>query len=141
MDSWRKTFREGIAPLLSDAALAALRAALCQNDRTLIQKATTEPAPILQEFDSPVQCGCALAYCGWRGEGLESVGAVTDYFGELCYAADRRLGGPAAVRWFINWFDDTPRGEMIWELVEEVQLEIDRRLAAHRATEEERRAA
>ena len=70
--------------------------------------------------DWPVEAACALGYCGWQGDGLETVGEVEEFFARACFEADQRLGEPAACRWFLNWFDDTPRDEMRRELLAEV---------------------
>lgn len=77
--------------------------------------------------DWPVEAACALGYCGWQGEHLETVGQVEEFFAKLCFEADSRLGEPAACRWFLNWFDDTPRQRMILELLEEVELALAER--------------
>lgn len=125
MESWRKVWREGFAPLLSDSALLALRDALTKDDKTLIQGATTTPPPLMCVQDWPVEAACALGLCGWKGENLETVGLVEEYFAKMCFEAGQRLGEPAACRWFLNWFDDTPRDEMRRELLGEVQLLLD----------------
>ena len=52
MESWRKVWREGLAPLLSDNSLRALRRALVEDDPRLIQGATTTPPP-LPSFGCP----------------------------------------------------------------------------------------
>lgn len=122
IESWRKVWREGFAPLLSDSALVSLRDALTKDDKTLIQGATTTPPPLMCVQDWPVEAACALGLCGWKGENLETVGQVEEYFSKMCFEADQRLGEPAACRWFLNWFDDTPRDEMRRELLGEVQL-------------------
>lgn len=122
IESWRKVWREGFAPLLSESALLALRDALTKDDKTLIQGATTTPPPLMCVQDWPVEAACALGLCGWKGENLETVGQVEEYFARMCFEADQRLGEPAVCRWFLNWFDDTPRDEMRRELLGEVQL-------------------
>jgi hypothetical protein len=61
-----------------------------------------------------------MGFCAWQGDGLETVGEVEEYFARICFEADQRLGEPAAVRYFLNWFDDTPRVEMRRELLDEV---------------------
>lgn len=125
MESWRKVWREGFAPLLSESALLALRDALTRDDKTLIQGATTMPPPLMCVQDWPVEAACALGLCGWKGENLETVGQVEEYFAKMCFEADQQLGEPAVCRWFLNWFDDTPRDEMRRELLGEVQLLLD----------------
>ncbi|MCX7664984.1 MAG: hypothetical protein N2112_05510 [Gemmataceae bacterium] len=127
MESWRTVWREGFAPSLSTAGLEALREALINHSEELSQGSTTTPPPLMCVQDWPVEAACAVGYCGWRGEGLETVGEVEEYFARCCFEADQRLGEPAACRWFLNWFDDTPREEMCAELLSEVELELERR--------------
>ena len=130
MESWRAVWRDGFAPVLSTAALEALRAALVTDDPRLVQGSTTVPPPLLIVEAWPCEAACALGFCGWQGEGLETVGAVENHFARLCYEADRRLGEPAACRWFLNWFDDTPREEMRRELLPEVERTLAERTPA-----------
>ncbi len=127
METWRKVWREGLVPQLSTASLEALRRGLSQDDQQLLQGATTTPPPLQCVQDWPVEAACVLGYCGWQGEGLETVAQVEDYFARACYEADRRLGEPAACRWFLNWYDDTPRDEMRRLLLEEVDLALAER--------------
>jgi hypothetical protein len=68
----------------------------------------------------PVEAACALGFCGWVGDGLETVGEVEEFFARVCYETDVRLGEAAACRWFLNWYDETPREEMFRELLNEV---------------------
>src|SRR6185312_2440754 len=129
MESWRKVWREGVAPLLSTPALEALQRALQSDDARLVQGATTTPPPLQCVQDWPVEAACALGYCGWQGEGLESVAEVEEYFARLCFEVDQRLGEPAACRWFLNWFDETPRDEMRSLLLAEVHRTLAQRRA------------
>ena len=129
MDSWRKVWRDGLAPLVSTEGLEALRTALASDDARLLQGATTTPPPLQCVQDWPVEAACALGYCGWQGEGLESVAEVEEYFARLCFEVDQRLGEPAACRWFLNWFDETPRDEMRDLLLAEVNRTLARRRA------------
>jgi len=130
MDNWRNVWRQGFAPALSTAGLQALRGALRLNDPRLVQGATTTPPPLLCVQDWPVEACCALGFCGWQGDGLHTVGEVEEHFAQACFEADRRLGEPAACRWFLNWFDDAPRAEMRRELLVEVELELRNREAS-----------
>jgi hypothetical protein len=127
MESWRRVWRDGFAPVLSTAGLTALRDALVADDVRLVQGATTVPPPLMCILDWPVEACCVVSYAGWQGDGCETVGQVEAHFGECCEAADRRLNEPAACRWFLNWFDDTPRDEVRRELLAEVNLELGRR--------------
>ncbi len=129
MESWRKVWRDGLAPLISTEGLEALRSALANDDARLLQGATTTPPPLQCVQDWPVEAACALGYCGWQGEGLESVAEVEEYFARLCFEVDQRLGEPAACRWFLNWFDETPRDEMRALLLSEVGRTLGQRRA------------
>ncbi len=124
---WREAWRRGFAPQISVCGLEALKRALESDDSRLVQGATTVPAPLMCVQDWPVEAACALSYCGWMGEGLETVGEVEEFFSSLCFEADQTLGEAAACRWFLNAFDDWPRSEMIKNLLPEVQRELDRR--------------
>ena len=124
MESWRLVWREGFVPIISDSALEKLRLALKGDDPRLTQGSTTTPPPLMCVQDWPVEAACALGFCGWQGEELNTVGQVEEYFASLCFQADQKLGEPAACRWFLNWFDDTPRDEMRRELLAEVELAL-----------------
>ncbi len=129
MESWRNTWRKGVAPLLSTESLEALRQALANDDPHLLQGATTTPPPLQCVQDWPVEAACALGYCGWKGDGLETVAEVEEFFARMCFEIDQQMGEPAACRWFLNWFDDTPREEMRRELLVEVQRSLAQRLS------------
>jgi hypothetical protein len=128
MESWRKVWREGLAPQLSTAGLNALRRALIDDDPRLLQGATTSPPPLQCVQDWPVEGACGLGYCGWQGHHLESVAEVEEFFARACFEADQRLGEPAGCRWFLNWFDETPREEMRAQLLVEVNRTLAQRL-------------
>ena len=130
MESWRKVWRDGFAPVLSTAGLQELRKALVRDDGRLTQGATTMPPPLQCVLDWPVEGACALGYCAWQGDGLESVGEVEEFFARACFEADQRLGEPAACRWFLNWYDDTPREEMRTQLLAEVNRTLAERFTS-----------
>jgi hypothetical protein len=132
MESWRKVWREGLVPLLSNAGLEALRRGLADDDSRLVQGTTTTPPPLACVQDWPVEAACVVGYCGWQGEGLETVAEVEEFFARMCFETDKRLGEPAGCRWFLNWFDETPREEMRRELL----AEVNRALALRRADAE-----
>jgi hypothetical protein len=100
-----------------------------EDDPRLLQGATTSPPPLQCVEDWPVEAACGLGYCGWQGEGLQSVAEVEEYFARACFEADQRLGEPAAVRWFLNWFDETPRADMRRQLLAEINRTLAHRLA------------
>lgn len=127
MESWRTVWREGFVPELSNRGLQALRDALLSDDQRLTQGSTTTPPPLMCVQDWPVEAACALGFCGWQGEQLETVGEVEEYFARCCFQADQNLGEAAACRWFLNWFDDTPRDQMRRELLAEIELALAER--------------
>jgi hypothetical protein len=120
MENWQLVWRRGFVPFVSTPGLLALKRALESDDPALLQGRTTDPPPLQIHDDWPVEGACALALCGWRGDGLATIGAVETYFAEACWRADQALGEPAACRYFLNWFDDTPRAVMRELLVAEV---------------------
>lgn len=127
MESWRKTFREGFAPFFSTESLIALKSGLESNDSHLIQGSTTEPPPLMCTANWAVNACCAIGYCGWKGNQLKTVEEVEKFFAEMCFKCDSQLGEPAACRWFLNWFDETPRKEVFKLLAEEINTIIQER--------------
>ncbi len=122
--AWQNVWRKGIEPLLSDESLIVLKKALVEDDSRLLQGATTCPPPLASVQEWPVEAACAIGYCGWA-DGLDTVGEVEEFFGRICHETDNRMGEAAACRWFLNWYDETPREEMRRELI----LEVSRALA------------
>ncbi|MEZ6141816.1 MAG: hypothetical protein R3B84_14690 [Zavarzinella sp.] len=120
MDNWRTIWREGLAPSLSTTGLLALHDALLNDDQRIIQGATTSPPPLRTVRHWPIEASCAIGFCAWQGEGLDTTGEVEDFFTQTCREAEARMGQKAACRWFLNWFDDTPREKMRRELRSEV---------------------
>lgn len=141
MESWRNVWRKGLAPLLSTDSLDALRSALINDDPRLMQGATCSPPPLQCVQDWPVEGACALGYCGWQGDGLETVAEVEEFFARMCFEMDQLLGEPAACRWFLNWFDETPRDDMRRELLVEVQRSLAQRLADEEESDSQSDAA
>ncbi len=127
MECWRKVWRDGFAPGFSTPGLEALRHALERDDRRLTQGSTTVPAPVQSMLDWPAEGACVIGYCAWKGDGLETVGELEEYFSRACYEADCRLGEPAGCRWFLNWHDDVSREVLRDELLPEVERELARR--------------
>jgi len=125
--AWKTVWREGFAPQLSTPALEALAEALARDDPRLLQGVNTQPPPLETLRDWPVEAACALGFCAWQGDGLPTVGDVDDFFGRACFEADLRVHEPAGCRYFLNWFDDTPRDEMRRLLLPEVRDELARR--------------
>lgn len=119
MESWREVWRDGFAKVLPRAGLEALAQALETDSPKLIQGATTSPPPLAACQDWPVDACCAVSLAA--GVGLETVGEYEEQFARACFDADAALGQPGACRWFLNFFDDTPRDEMRRELLPEVR--------------------
>ncbi len=126
MDSWRTVWR-ALAAELSVPGLEALRKALETDSPLLIQRATTLPPPLAVAQSWPCEAACLIGFCGWKGDGLETVAEVERFFADRCYKTDCAIGEPAACRWLLNWFDDTPRDEMLRLLLPEVERELARR--------------
>lgn len=127
MESWKMVWRQGFQPQFDDRQLTALRDGLLADDPRLVQGATTTPPPLLCVQDWPVEACCALGYCGWIGSDLKTVGEVEEFFAKCCFEADNRLGEPAACRWFLNAFDDSPRQQFFAALAAEIESELARR--------------
>lgn len=132
MESWKKVFRVGVAPLMGDPELVALLDALRRDDAALVQGCTTVPSPLPCVQDWPCEAACAVGYAGWKGLNLKTVGEVEEYFANFCANIDSRIGEPAGCRWFLNWFDEAPREEVRRLLGEEIKEELARR-AEHAA--------
>jgi hypothetical protein len=123
MESWRLVWRDGFAPVIAAAGLEALAKALREDDPRLTQGSTTTPPPLMAVQDWPVEAGDCLVVAGWLGgEEITTVGQAEEYFARCCYEADQALKEPAGCRFFLDWFDDTPRDEMRRELLAEVEL-------------------
>lgn len=121
MEKWRRVWREGLAPQFSRHGLLALQNALITDDVRLLQGVVSSPPPLDALRRCAVNGTCAIGLCGWQGDGLRNVGQVEEYFHRVCDAADMAFGESAACRFFLNWFDDTPRAEMRRELLAEVK--------------------
>lgn len=135
---WRKTWRQGFVPLLSDAQLASLRKAIVEDDPRLVQGRTFVAA---NGYDSPfltehlVGGACLVGWCGWQVDGLSKVSEVLDYFRRFCHRVINSMGRPSEdgcykVNEFLRWFDETPREEMRRELLAEINLAQAERAAS-----------
>ncbi len=130
MEFWRFVWRGGFQPLIQTKSLEGLLAALEGDIPTLIQGETTIPPLLMCVQDYPCEAACGIGYCGVienGGIGVATLGQVEEYFGRLCFEADQRLNNSAAYRWFLNWFDDTPREKMRRELIQEIKRGLNNR--------------
>lgn len=123
MESWRRVFRTAILPLINRNTLEQIATALRDDDPRLVQGQTTVPPVVSGLSDWPCQGGCLIGFAGMV-EGLRSVGEINDFFAEMCYRIDERLGEPAGCRWFLNWFDETPRAVVRRELYDEITVAL-----------------
>lgn len=135
MESWRKVWRNGFAPLIVIEWLTALRDGLRDDDKRIVQGQTAIPPVAHSVRDWPLEAADALTFCGWQGSGHGTVGEGEEYFALLCYRADQVLGEPAGCRWFLNWYDDTPRDQMRCDLLAEVELELAKRIGEQPGSE------
>lgn len=130
MEAWRKVWRDGIADQISVSGLEAVKDGIEKNDQFLLQGSTTSPPPHMHLMDKPCTGACLFGYVACKAYGACTVAEVEQHFVNMCHETDRRIGEPDAVRYFLNWFDDTPREEMRRELLSEVNLELACRYAA-----------
>jgi len=77
--------------------------------------------------DWPCEASDAIAFVGWQGNDLTTVGEVEEFYAKACYECDQGVKEIAACRWFLNWYDETPREEMRRDLLGEVELELSSR--------------
>ncbi len=125
--TWQQVWREGIAPQLDRDQLLALAEALRTNDERLLQGSTTQPPPLRAVQDWPCEGGCVIAFahvetCG--GWGAAKVGDIEERFAAVCCECGVRMGMPAAERFLLNWWDDTPRAQAVPALLAEVELSL-----------------
>ena len=131
--AWQKCWHEGFAPLLSDEGLFELAKALREDDPKLIQGHTCITANGYRKGE--VIGACAISYAGWKGDELTGWDEVEAFFSMCCWKVDQSFGMMASCRYFLNWFDETPRFQMRKELLAEVQKIIEMRLTVSRETE------
>lgn len=122
-----KVWREGFAPQFSIEQLKLLKKALDEDDASLLQGATCYPPPLECVQNWPCEGACLIGYAGWKGNNLDTVGEVENFFAIACYEGDQLLGEPAACRHLLNWFDDTPRDKMRAALSAELAKNISDR--------------
>jgi len=87
VETWRKVWRDGLAPVLSTKGLLALSDALAKDDPRLIQGATTTPPPFQCVLDWPCESADVIGFCAWQGDGLETIGEVEEFFAKACFEA------------------------------------------------------
>lgn len=129
LPAWKKVFREGLLPHVGGVELRTLRRLVIEDDKRLLQGATTTPPPLMCVQDWPVEAACLTGMCGWAkltdGELSEvTVGEVKEYFARMCYSIDQTVGEPGGCRHLLNWWDETPRDEARRKLLSEIELAL-----------------
>lgn len=130
MEAWRYCLQHGLLPLLEADTIGAMLAAL--QGGQVAPGDTCIPEPLQANADLPVTECCIMALPGLLahgGFGQATVGQVETAFARLCGQVDARLGQPAATRYLINWFDETPPAVSLPLVAEELRIEIQRRTA------------
>src|SRR5262249_14284745 len=137
MESWRKVWRGGFSPLFFTVGGGGLGGGLENHPTPAPHRSGPPPPPPVSLAEwAAGEAACALVFCAWKGEGLETVGEGEQFFASFCFDADSPLGEPAACRYFLNWFDDTPRTQMRQELLAEVELVLAQRFPVEMAQPE-----
>jgi uncharacterized protein (TIGR02996 family) len=123
VESWRLVWRDGFVHSFSTKGLQRLLHLLREDSPKLLQGATTQPPPLMVVQDWPLEAADAVTVAAVDDFDC-TVGEAEEAFAKACLEADQRLGEPAACRWFLNTWDDTPRPEMLRELTAEVELAL-----------------
>ena len=121
MEAWRSTWRRGIAPLLPKENFSGLLELLKSDSRKLIQGDTTRPPPLQSVSDWPVEAGDLIVCAFWTDENW-TVSEAEEAFARVCFECDQILGECAGCRHFLNWWDNSPRYEVISAMIPEVEL-------------------
>lgn len=124
---WKDVFRRGLAPQLTSDELETLLTALVNNDPDLIQGKTVEPCGAGVKGDEKPKAGCMIGYIIWKCRGANEVRDVQNEFACICCGIDVRLAVLSVNRYLLNFFDETPRDKMRPQLIEEIELELERR--------------
>ena len=128
LPAWKRVWRLGIVPQLSMHGLEALRRALLTDDKRLLQGATCSPPPLHCVSDWLVEGADAISFTLWQGDGYGTVGQLEERFASVCCRASNDLGEPAAIRYFLNWWDESPREKARQQLLIECDLALIGRL-------------
>jgi hypothetical protein len=128
MEPWRVAWRKGFVPSLTRAHLEALRKGLADADPRLVRKATTVPScwtTLFKKKDTRLEKACAVAYCGWQAEGLDTVAKAVGFFDRVCLAARSRLADEGTdYQDFFKFIDHAPWNAVVEGLLAEVDLAL-----------------
>ena len=124
-EKWRVVWR-AIAAHLPTEGLVALRTALVEDDPHLIQGQTMFPPNLPSElFGRYDVCrACAVGYPLWKA-GATKTDMLDSAFADACLKACDSLGEQDAARYFLCFWDETPREQARREFLPEVELAIE----------------
>lgn len=128
MESFRLVLREGFLPQWSTETLERALVLLEKDDPFLTQGSTCTPPPLMCVQDWRVEACDLIGFCSIPNAREATVGEVEEGFARSCFEADQRLGEPAACRWWLNHWDDSPRLEVFAVTAQEFRDEIARRI-------------
>ncbi len=127
MESWRLVLTEGFFPQWSRQTLERALKALEEDNPKLTQGSTTTPPPLQCVQDWPCEACDLIAFCSVDDPFGSTVGEVEEGFAQSAFTADQLLGEPAACRWWLNHFDDSPRIRVFTETAAAIRKELERR--------------
>lgn len=128
--AWKYVLVNGFLPQWADSTLQRLLTALENNDRRLVQGKTTIPVAHSDGDDFPTVACCPVSFCAVAEPFSTPAVEVDEMFGLACAEADRLLGTPLAVRFFLNWVDDGDRDRCFELMAEAVREELQKRATA-----------
>jgi hypothetical protein len=128
MESWRKAWRESVAPQLSGPGLRRLADGLEYDDPCILQGQTVDPPHMYGFRHADAEACCPIGYACWQGDGRKTVEDVQSAFQRVCWAGENTIppNDTSAIH-FLRFVDDSPREVMRRELLAEVRLELARR--------------
>lgn len=128
MESWRIVLRDGFIWQWSDDILRQALVLLDADSPKLTQGSTTTPPPLMVVQDWQVEACDLIAFCSTPNIFDGTVGEAEEGFARAVFTSDQTLGEPGASRWFLNAWDDYPRGEIFEEVAKEIRQELQRRV-------------
>jgi hypothetical protein len=125
---WKTVWHTGIAPELTLPGLKALRRALQENSKKLLQGRSYKTSITRHGIFGT----CPICYCDWQGSKdseLHTPKSLDEFFLRVWLRSGIRAGQPEACDIFIDWWDLTEREEAVSALLDEVQKTITEREA------------
>ena len=128
MEAWRKTWRDGFAVVLPIQGLVGLLAALEKDDQRLLTGATCWPPPLQSCQNDFTEKACGIAWAAAYGApDSYPVGELETLFAKACWDASALLGDGSACRYFLSYWDETPREQLRKQMIPELRLAISNR--------------